>query len=177
MDSLELVELLKRNKEKGLSCLYDKYAPALNGIVARIVSSEAQAEEVLQQIFIKIAYSIDSYDKECSSLFTWMSRIARAEALRVSPHPAKRYQDHSVLKEDSSSLVSSIAPEYKEVLDRIYLLGYHPNEAAQQLDIPADTVRTRLRMAVNQMRQVIQTDPGFLLNKTLFITLTLAAVS
>lgn len=177
MDSHELVELLKSNKAQGLSCLYDQYAPALNGIVARIVPSEAQAEEVLQQIFIKIAYSIDSYDKESSSLFTWMSRIARKEAINASPHQSNRADEHTSAEQDASPLVSGISPENKEVLDRIYLLGYTPSETAQHLDIPLDTVKSRLRMAVNQMRQVIKNDPGLLLNNTLFITLTLAAVS
>jgi DNA-directed RNA polymerase specialized sigma24 family protein len=176
MDSIELVELLKSNKEKGLSCLYDKYAPILNGMVIRIVASEEQAEEVLQQIFLKIAYSIDSYDKDSLSLFTWMSRIARQEALKAcDPQASRNVSDP--MQNNYSPLVSNITPEYKEVLDRMYILGYTPSETALHLHLPEATVKSRLHLAINQMRQVIQSDPGYLLNKTLFITLSLAAVS
>lgn len=175
MDSIELVELLKQNKEKGLSCLYDQYAPTLNGIVTRIIASEAQAEEVLQQIFLRIAYSIDSYDRENCSLFTWMSRIARQEALLCPGQYTTIRQINGSIENQSSSLSSSITPAYREVLDRMYVLGYTPSETALHLDIPVATVKSRLRMAVNQMTQMIQNDPGHFLNKTLFIILSLAA--
>ncbi len=176
MDSIELVNLLHHQKEKGLSYLYDKYAPALNGIIARIVLSEALAEEVLQQTFLKIAYSIEEYDAARCSLFTWMSRIARQEALKASE--ASNGRAFQTFGEQASHvLVSSLTTEQKAVLDRIYLLGYTPEETAAQLDLPVETVKSRLRLAVNQMRQIIQSDPTLLLNKTLFLTLTLAAVS
>lgn len=176
MDSIELVKLLHQEKEKGLSCLYDRYAPALNGIIARIVLSEALAEEVLQQTFLKIAYSIATYDAASCSLFTWMSRIARQEALNASPSNGERVIQPST-GEPSQVLASNLSAEQKAVLDRIYLLGYTPKETAQQLDIPEEVVKSRLRLAVNKMRQVIQNDPALLLNKALFITLTLTAVS
>ncbi len=176
MDSIELVKLLHQEKERGLSCLYDKYAPALNGIIARIVVSETLAEEVLQQTFIKIAHSIESYDASSCSLFTWMSRIARQEALKASPSNSERVIQ-TAAEQPAHVLVSSMPAEQKAVLDRIYLLGYTPKEAAQQLDLPEELVKSRLRLALDNMRQVIQNDPELLMNKTLFITLTLAAVS
>ena len=83
MDSIELVELLKNNKEKGLSCLYDQYAPTLNGIVTRIVPSEALAEEVLQQIFLRIAYSIERWRDRLLTPFYRSSVCFRKDCLII----------------------------------------------------------------------------------------------
>jgi RNA polymerase sigma-70 factor, ECF subfamily len=177
MDSLELVALLKQNKEKGLSCLYDQYAPALNGMVVRMVVSEAQAEEVLQKTFLKIAHSIDSYHPESGSLFTWMSRIARQEASDTNRSEKTSTSLLSAKTLTYEPLVSDMREEYKAVLDRIYLLGYTPAETAKELNIPLDTVKSRLHAAVNHMRDFIKNDSGQLLHKTLFITLSLGAVS
>ena len=154
MDSIELVKLLKQEKEKGLSCLYDKYAAALNGIVARIVVSEALAEEVLQQVFLKVAHSIEAYEKESCSLFTWMSRMARHDALIAQ-------EKHSPEERGGKSthpLVSNTANECKDVLNYIYVLGYTPLETAKHLDLSLEEVKTKLRMAVHQIRQSCQSN-------------------
>ncbi|MDB5257797.1 MAG: polymerase subunit sigma-70 [Chitinophagaceae bacterium] len=154
MDSIELVKLLQQEKEKGLSCLYDKYAAALNGIVARIIVSEALAEEVLQQIFLKVALSIDAYEKENCSLFTWMSRIARQEALiALETHSPEERAGKS-----THPLVSNTGNDCKDVLNYIYVLGYTPLETAQHLDLSLDEVKAKLRMAVNQIRQSCQSN-------------------
>jgi DNA-directed RNA polymerase specialized sigma24 family protein len=153
MDSNELVKLLKQDKEKGLSSLYDKYAAALNGIVARIVVSEALAEEVLQQVFLKVAYSLDAYEKENCSLFTWMSRIARQDALAAQ-------EQHSPGERGNTPhpLISNTGDDCKDVLNYIYVLGYTPAETAIHLGLSTDEVKTKLRRAVNQMRQSFQSN-------------------
>lgn len=81
METTELVRLLKVKDERGLAYLFDHYAAALNGIIFRIVLSDKLAEEILQQTFLKIWDKIDSYDADKSTLFTWMSRIARNSAI------------------------------------------------------------------------------------------------
>ncbi len=151
MDSIELVKLLKQEKEKGLSCLYDKYAAALNGIVSRIVVSETEAEEVLQQIFLKIAFSIDSYEQESCTLFTWMSRMARQEAFK-----AQEIQTSGEREKSLHPLVSNTGDECKDVLNYIYVLGYTPLETARHLGLSPDDVKIKLRTAVSQMRQAFQ---------------------
>lgn len=154
MDSIELVKLLKHEKEKGLSRLYDKYAAALNGIVARIVVSETLAEEVLQQVFLKVAHTIDSYEQESGSLFTWMSRIARQDALAAQ----QQQNTEQRVTNETHPLVSNTGNDCKDVLNYIYVLGYTPSETATHLNLPLDEVKAKLRMAVNQLRQSYQSN-------------------
>jgi RNA polymerase sigma-70 factor (ECF subfamily) len=178
MDSLLILELVKQKKEKGISLLYDKYAPALNGIIVRIVKSEAQAEEVLQQAFLHIIQTIDQYDEQKSSLFTWMSHIAREQAKLISQSSREQVHEKTVaLPEETHLLLLGIESEYKEVLDHIYLLGYTPEETSTKLNIPVTIVQSRLRRAIDQLRNNIHQDPRLFVSKVLSLSFVLAILS
>src|SRR5215510_5984069 len=72
---------LKSKDRRALEYLYDHYAGALLGVVARILRKEELAEEVLQDVFLKVWDRIDSYDATKGKLFTWMLNIARNQAI------------------------------------------------------------------------------------------------
>ncbi|MBK8556784.1 MAG: hypothetical protein IPL65_13880 [Lewinellaceae bacterium] len=67
-----LVQRLIRQDPQALSELYDHYSSALFGIVLRIVQSEALAEQVLQDAFMKVWKRIGDYDAGKGRLFTWL---------------------------------------------------------------------------------------------------------
>ena len=165
----EIIELLKKRDEQGLSLLYDHYAAALNGLIWNILKSTPVSEEVLQQTFLKIWNNIDSYNSNKSSLFTWMSTIARntaidkkrlksfernekTESLDINVHQveATKIPTENI---DVENLLKLMDPKYKSVLDHIYLQGYSHKEAAEVLEIPIGTVKTRLRMAISELRE------------------------
>ncbi|HEY0031415.1 MAG TPA: sigma-70 family RNA polymerase sigma factor, partial [Bacteroidia bacterium] len=73
----ELIALLKNKDLVAYNALYDNYSAALYGIITRIVPAEEIAEDLLQEVFIKIWKSIDSYDPKKGRLFTWMLNISR----------------------------------------------------------------------------------------------------
>lgn len=189
MELTELVRLLKVKDERGLSYLYDHYASALNGIINRIVLSDKLAEEILQQTFLKIWDKIESYDADKSTLFTWMSRIARnsaidakrlkkyeniqnTDSLDLSIHNKKtEYQATDSI--DVKSLLLQIDEKYKTVLDHIYLQGYSHSEAAEILDLPLGTVKTRLRNGLQELRNYIGSEKNLFLSISLLISIFL----
>ena len=61
--------------------MYDKYAGALLGVISRVIERESIAEELLQDVFLKIWDKIDTYDSSKGRLFTWMLNIARNQAI------------------------------------------------------------------------------------------------
>ena len=77
----QLVSLLKAHNKVALNLLYDNYAAALYGVIMRITKSQHHAENILQDTFIKIWKSIDSYDSNKGRFFTWMLNIARNSAI------------------------------------------------------------------------------------------------
>ncbi len=73
----ELIERLKNRDKTAFSALYDSYSDALYGIIMKIVRTDPPAEDVLQEVFVKIWHKIDSYSHEKGTIFTWMLNISR----------------------------------------------------------------------------------------------------
>jgi len=169
----ELVASLKNGDQNALGFLYDNYSAALFGVIVRIVESQENAEDVLQEVFVKIWKNISSYDKSKGKLYTWLINVARNSAidsLRVKGHKIKSqiqsldnsvnninkqhsitiYPDHIGLK----TLVSKMKPEYRQLIDKLYFEGYTQEEAAEELNIPIGTVKTRIRAAIGQLREI-----------------------
>ncbi|CAN5679461.1 hypothetical protein BH10BAC2_BH10BAC2_03090 [soil metagenome] len=77
----ELVYMLKQRAKESFAELYDKYCPALCGIICKIINDATAAEDVLQEAFVKIWKNIDNYTEEKGSLFTWVLSIASHTAI------------------------------------------------------------------------------------------------
>lgn len=192
MEITQVITLIKAKDEKGLNYLYDNYSGALNGIIYRIVGSEKISEEILQQTFLKVWEKIHSYDSNKSTLFTWMSRIARNSAIDVKrlksfEHNQKTEsidnqfdiaQNTSDLSEkiDVEILLKNVDPKYKMVLDCVYLQGYSHREAAEKLDLPLGTVKTRLRNALNQLRENLRNEENLFLKASLILLIIITAI-
>lgn len=73
----ELVQLLRQRSQSAFGYLYDNYSGALLSIILNIVNEEELANDVLQEVFVKIWKQIESYDSSKGRLFTWMLNIAR----------------------------------------------------------------------------------------------------
>lgn len=183
----DIVQLLQNRDEKGLSLLYDRYAPALLGIIVGIVKSQKLGEEVLQQSLLKVWNNVQNYDMNKGNFFTWMAAIARNSAIdqvRLKGHQVRSStvsidQDIqpsevtyvSTADIDAADLLSRLDKKYKEVLDMIYLQGYTHQDAATTLNIPLGTVKTRLRYAINALRDQLKGEKDLFLGVFALITL------
>lgn len=171
----ELIARLKKKDQSALDYLYDHYSGALYGAVLRILVKEDIAEEVLQDIFLKIWDKIESYDPSKGRLFTWMINIARNQAIDKA---RSKEVSRSRKTDDIDSLVNRIdttkstqlqvdAIGLKEVLlklsedqrfivNQLYLKGYTQSEVAEEFGIPLGTVKTRLRLAMIELRSLLK---------------------
>ena len=165
--------LALRNREKvAIEALYDMYSPSLYGVISRIITETATAEDVLQETFVKIWHSFSSYSTEKGRLFTWMVNIARNLAIdKIRSKDFKNQnknqdlennvifideQRNTVYKPELlgiKELVETLKPEQKSILDLVYFKGYTHVEAADELGVPLGTIKTRLRMAIQQLRK------------------------
>jgi len=154
----EIVEMLHQNDRKVISIIYDKYAPALYGVVLRIVRSEEIAEDVMQDSFLKIWKNGQKYNSSKGTLFTWLLNIARNTAIDKTRSANFRRSDKIQPVDDFVSnkesnignikpehigvkeLVNNLDPKYKEVIDLIYFNGFTQQEVADHLEIPLGTV-------------------------------------
>ena len=163
---------MRRREKIAAEALYDMYSASLYGVILRIVNDEALAEDILQETFVKIWQSFSSYSSDKGRLFTWMVNIARN--LSIDKIRSKDFKnqgknqelENNVLSIDEQrntvyqpellgikDLVSTLKPEQKSILDLVYFKGYTHVEAAEELGVPLGTIKTRLRMAIQQLRK------------------------
>ena len=171
----DLIKGLKARNPASLDYLYDHYSAAMYGIITRVVKNEDVAEEVLQDVFLKIWDKIDAYDSTKGKLFTWMLNIARNQAIdktrskEISKSRKTEDIDNLVGKIDKTDygeqkvdsiglaeVLVKLAEEQRFVIEKLYLEGYTQSEVAEEFNIPLGTVKTRTRMAMIELRTILE---------------------
>ncbi len=170
-----------------MSKAYDLYSGATLGIISRIIDNPPIAEEILQQTFLKVWNKIDSYDASKSSFFTWLSTIARNTAIdkkRLKSYENQNKTDsldssvyaNATVSEDQSALdvekiTKMLEPKYKIIIDKLYLEGYSQRDLAEELNIPVGTIKTRIRAAMNILRDKLKDEASLFVGVVLLILL------
>jgi len=76
-----IIAFLRDKKKEAISLIYDHYSPALYGVIIRIVNTRENAEEVLQNVLLKVWNNSAKYDAKKGRLYTWLVNIARNSAI------------------------------------------------------------------------------------------------
>jgi RNA polymerase sigma-70 factor (ECF subfamily) len=165
-----LVALVASGSQEGFRILYDNFSAALFGVIERIVVDQNQAEDILQEAFLKIWRNFAAYSPEKGRLFTWMMNICRNLAidyLRSNQHKNSRSiqsLDSFVGMEKGSvrmehldfigieSALKKLKPEQMQLIQLAYFQGYTQEEIAEETGIPLGTVKTRIRAAIQVLR-------------------------
>ena len=169
----ELVSLLKQRSQQVYSYLYDNYAGALYSTIVGIVSDTELANDVLQEVFVKIWRQIDSYDAKKGRLFTWMLNIARNAS--IDTIRSKGFQNSRANRELTENvyesagsvetktdtiglrkIVAQLKEDWRVLVELSYFQGYTQDEIAGILQIPLGTVKTRMRSALQQLSKQLK---------------------
>ena len=169
----EIVSALKNKQRDAVGIVYDKYSSFLFGLIVKIVHSQEIAEDLLQEVFVKIWKNIDSFDSGKAKFITWIANIARN--LAIDKIRSKEYknqlQNHdiddfvNIIEDNPASgfnpehigvkdMLEKLQPEQKILIDMVYFQGYTQAETAEKLDIPLGTVKTRIRSAISVLRDI-----------------------
>lgn len=169
----ELVALLKQRSQTAFSYLYDNYAGALYSVIFSVVQDKELANDVLQEVFIKVWKQIEQYNPEKGRLFTWLVNISRNAS--IDTLRSRSYQDQKQNRELTSDvytaagstnidtdkiglrkIVHNLKEDYKVLVELAYFQGYTQDEISKSLNIPLGTVKTRLRNALIQLKDFLK---------------------
>ena len=169
----ELVSLLKQRHEHAFNYLYDHYSGSLYSVISGIVPDRELANDLLQEVFVKIWRQIESYDNTKGRLFTWMLNVARNAS--IDAIRSKNFQQSQQNRELTENvyeaggsvqintdkiglrkIVHKLKDEYRVLVELSYFEGYTQDEISKMLKIPLGTVKTRLRSALIQLKEVIK---------------------
>jgi RNA polymerase sigma-70 factor, ECF subfamily len=169
----ELIQILQTGSEEAFDILYQNYSAAIFGVIIRVVQNRELAEDITQETFIKIWNNFSAFDASKGKLYTWMLNIARnnsIDALRSKQEKMAQQnqelensvytidqQNHSKMSEETiglKSLVNQLPEEQREIVEKMYFLGYSQSEISKDFGIPLGTVKTRARQAISKLRTI-----------------------
>lgn len=174
MDENKLIAKIALGDENAFLELYDRYAGRVHGLTLRILNDPMQAEEATQDTFLKLWSRARDYLAERGPFVSWLLTIARRVALdrlRLESRrptlsdandPDESWQNlpdlDSVTDESRWRsmyfAVQSLHPDQRRVIELAYYQGMSQSEIAEVLSLPLGTVKTRLRAAMEKLREV-----------------------
>jgi RNA polymerase sigma-70 factor, ECF subfamily len=162
--------------EAALSELYDRYSRTVYGVGIKILGDRSSAEELVQEVFLKVWRSSGTFDPSRASFSTWLYRVTRSVALdlyrkrtsRIRPVPNADSQiaaardssagpeeivDDSWLSWRMSNALEELGATQREVVELAYFQGLSQREISQRTGMPLGTVKSRTASAMKRLRQ------------------------
>jgi len=169
----ELVLLLKQQSRDAFNYLYRQYSAVLYGVINKVVYDEQTAQDVLQEVFVKIWSNIGQYDAKKGRIYTWMINIARNASIDKLRSKGEIMKGKIQTGEDVVNnlergmkteqitdtiglrkMVAALKPEYETIISLAYFKGFTLDEISKTLGIPLGTVKTRMRNGIQQLRAI-----------------------
>lgn len=166
------VSAVAAGDQAALGRLYERYGRMVHSIAYRITRDAQAAEECTQDAFMAVWKSAGTFDPSRSRAATWLCAIARNRALDAVRAHGRRPVPSDDLPESGSApdtadvvadadaavqvaqAMAKLPPAQFDVLQLAYFDGLSQSEIAQHLEVPLGTVKSRMRLALDRMRDI-----------------------
>ena len=177
-DETELLRRIAAGDGDALSRLFELHSPIVLGLLVRILGSRAEAEEVLQETFLQVWMQADRFDEARSTPRGWLLMLARSRALdRLRRRDSRRRREEEVsVDSDSATLPTGtdrleaaerktrigsalglLSPEQRHCIELAFFEGLTHTQIAERLKAPLGTVKSRILLGMNKLRQALGT--------------------
>jgi RNA polymerase sigma-70 factor, ECF subfamily len=173
----ELLALVVRRQEAALGAIYDRYGRLVYTIALRITGDRETAEEVVQDVFQNVWQAARSYQPGIGSFSSWLLGIARHRAIDATRSKRERARTREQALDfdrpagDEASLENTVAqgmlrdtvraaldalpPNQRQAIELAYYGGLTRAEIAERLGEPLGTIKTRLRLGLLKLRDLL----------------------
>jgi RNA polymerase sigma-70 factor (ECF subfamily) len=174
-DLVEALAAVARGDKAAFEMVYTATSLKLYGIVVRILGQRALADEVLQEVYVRVWQRASEFDPATSSPITWLTTIARNRALDEAKRKTMRsFDDHPEVLELPSgdnplenserneerrrleACLDTLEPEKREMVLLAYFFGLTRDEIASHTGRPVATVKTWLRRSLAQLKSCLE---------------------
>lgn len=171
----DLLQNIARGDEQALALLYDRYRTILFGLLMRILSNRAEAEDVLQEVFLQVWQRAGNFDETRGKPFTWLVTLTRSRAIDKiralgsrsrTVEEATREAEDVIFDAEENAIIAQrgevvraalnqLSEEQRQVLVLAYFDGFSQSEIAEKLSSPLGTVKTRMRTGLIKLRELL----------------------
>ena len=181
----DLMQLMRRGDPRAFEAVYERHSAAAFSLAYRMVGRGNVAEDVVQEAFLSIWRSGARYERARGSVRTWVLGIVHHRAIdqlrRSSVHSKRRASDEGieerlesgertdveVARRDEAEAIrtamETLPPEQSHVIELAYFGGFTHTEIADILETPVGTVKGRMRLGLEKLRdrlRLLEVQPG-----------------
>jgi RNA polymerase sigma-70 factor, ECF subfamily len=177
-----LLKAIANGQSDALGTLYDRYSRLVFSLAYYIVNDEAVAEEVTQEVFLQVWNKAGSYQIGLGKVSTWMTSVARHRAIDslrrrnvrpegkradlddsddpsdphwIDPLNIEAQVDLTIQSQVVRKAISGLPNDQQVALALAYFQGMSHQEIAEKTGEPLGTIKTRIRLAMQKLRQVL----------------------
>ncbi|HEX6576375.1 MAG TPA: sigma-70 family RNA polymerase sigma factor [Gemmatimonadaceae bacterium] len=182
-DDVALIRRMVEADETALGALYDRWVRSLYSLVLHLLKDPDEAEDVVEETFWQAWKKAGSYEPSKGAVSTWLLTIGRRKALdRIRARMRNREDpiendrtfadlpsqsadpsmdaEGSELREKVRAALRELPDEQREVLELGYFSGLSQSEIAEATGQPLGTVKTRMRLAMQKLREPLSIHRG-----------------
>ena len=175
----DLMQLLRRGDARAFEAVYERHSGAAFSLAYRMVGRGNVAEDVVQEAFLSIWRSGARYERTRGSVRTWVLGIVHHRAIdqlrRASVHDKRRASDEGLeerlesgertdnevaRREEAASIrsaMTTLPDDQSHVIELAYFGGFTHTEIAEILGAPVGTVKGRMRLGLEKLRNQLRT--------------------
>ena len=169
----ELISLVENDDAEAFAVLYDRHSRSAYSLAYRMMGQRQAAEDLIQEVFLRVWRSTGSYRAERGSVRTWILSIVhhrgvdllrssasrrrtqdKVEASAEMAQPSEAFSEtwRNAQRDEVRQALETLPSEQLKVLELAYFSGYTHVEIAELLDLPLGTVKGRMRLGLNKIK-------------------------
>ena len=161
-----------------LSAFYTQYSSTVLALLTKMLASPAEAEELLQDVFVELWRRAAQFDCSRGSVIAWVVTVARSRALDAIRARKRRHGDRQFEYSEGDALVTErkrpdvmasstrwhqalrhaikrLSAEQRAVLELSYFQGMSHGQIAEKLKLPVGTVKSRILAGMRELRTML----------------------
>jgi RNA polymerase sigma-70 factor (ECF subfamily) len=176
-EDIHLMGRTAAGDREAFASLFDRHSPVVLGLLVRVLGSRSEAEEVLQEVFLQVWRQASRYEPGRSTPRGWMLVLARSRALDCVRSREARHRRESEVSADGprhesapsgtegleekerqelvSSALELLPVEQRRCIELAFFEGLTQSQIASRLDAPLGTVKSRIHLGMNKLRQAL----------------------
>jgi RNA polymerase sigma-70 factor, ECF subfamily len=173
---LELMTAIQAEDPEALSVLYDRYNGILKALILRVIHNDAEADDLLQEIFMEIWNQAKNFSAQKGKPLGWMVTLARRRAIdglrkkQAYARAGERLQNETEQQPDAwvhnttvaeinlgdtrqliRQVINSLPPPQQQAVELAFFRGMSQREIAANTNTPLGTVKTRLELGLKKI--------------------------